>query len=207
MIVVVEDSNVKLHAGLLEAMFRLRARVFRDKMGWDVAVSNGIERDRFDDESPVYIINAKFEGTVRGALRLLPTTGVTLVGEVFADTAPDAAQISSPSIWECTRFCVDYSSMRQDPFQRALSISAELVIAMGQVALRAGIDSILGNFDATMLRIYRRIGCDVDVIGSTSRFGKPVYLGAFPVSQNVLDRIIERTITAERIGIPCSVAA
>ena len=37
-------------------MFRLRARVFADRLKWDVPVSDGMERDRYDDEGPVYLI-------------------------------------------------------------------------------------------------------------------------------------------------------
>ena len=34
-----------------------------------------------------------------------------------------------------------------------------------------------------MLRLYRRIGCEVEVLGSTSRYGRPVYLGVFSISE------------------------
>jgi N-acyl-L-homoserine lactone synthetase len=67
--------------------------------------------------------------------------------------------------------------------------SAVLIAALGDVAIKAGIESILGNFDSTMLRIYRRIGCEVEVLGSTERYGTPVYLGLFPVSQTILSEV------------------
>jgi N-acyl-L-homoserine lactone synthetase len=43
-----------------------------------------------------------------------------------------------------------------------------------------------------MLRLYRRIGCEVDVLGSTHRYGAPVYLGLFPVSQTILAEVNAR---------------
>ena len=36
----------------------------------------------------------------------------------------------------------------------------DLNAALGEVALKAGVESILGNFDAAMLRLYRRVGVE-----------------------------------------------
>ena len=49
--------------------------------------------------------------------------------------------------------------------------------------------SIIGNFDASMLRLYRRIGCEVEVLGSTLKYGLPVYLGLHPISEPIIRRI------------------
>src|SRR5207244_4725123 len=92
------------HADLLNDMFRLRARQFHDRLGWDVRVVDGMERDQYDDEDPVYVIYTNDDRTrVIGSLRLLPTTGPTLVADYFADTAPGASQLSPPTTWTSTR--------------------------------------------------------------------------------------------------------
>ena len=119
----------------------------------------------------------------------MPTTGPTLVADFFEDTLPEAAQLTSPSIWECTRFCVDEEYLGRD---QATFASGVLFAALGEVALDAGIQSILGNFDARMLRLYRRVGCAVEVLGSTDRYGPTVFLGSFPVSEPILHRIMAR---------------
>ena len=79
MIITVEQHNALKHSKLLEEMFRMRARIFGERLNWDVKVVNGMERDRYDDEAPVYLIYADdATGAVKGSLRLLPTTGPTL---------------------------------------------------------------------------------------------------------------------------------
>src|SRR4051794_33228597 len=94
MIVLIQSYNALDYRELLDNMFQLRARVFRDRLGWDVQVIDGRERDKYDDEGPVYLIYADDEAKkVKGCLRLLPTTGPTLVADIFADTLPDAAYI------------------------------------------------------------------------------------------------------------------
>ena len=92
MIVVVEKYNAHKYSHLIEKMYRLRAHVFHDRLGWDVQVVDGKERDKYDDEEPVYVIHTDDRAReVKGSLRLLPTTGPTLLAECFADTLPDAA--------------------------------------------------------------------------------------------------------------------
>jgi N-acyl-L-homoserine lactone synthetase len=190
MLVVVEENNASEHRHLLDEMFRLRARVFADRLKWDVTVTDGMERDRYDDEGPVYLIYTDEEQrTVKGSLRLLPTTGPTLLADFFADTLPDAAQMTAPTIWECTRFCLDETLLGDGSREELVFASGILFAGLGEIGLRSGIESILGNFDAAMYRLYRRIGCEVEILGITHRYGRPVYLGLFPVSRPILGRV------------------
>jgi acyl homoserine lactone synthase len=188
-IVVVEQSNAHQYATLLDKMFRLRARIFHDRLKWDVRIANGKEHDRYDDERPVYVIYTDDQrDEVKGSLRLLPTTGPTLAADVFSDTLPDAVHLSAPSVWECSRFCLD-DKILASGIQGIVFASRVLIAALGDVAVNAGIESIIGNFDASKLRLYRRIGCEVEVLGSTSRYGSPVYLGLYPISEAILRRV------------------
>ncbi len=192
MIIVIQKINAHEHADLLDQMFQLRARVFGDKLKWDVKITDGKEVDKYDDIGPVYILHTdEAAKSVKASLRLLPTTGPTVLADFFSDTMPDAAYLSAPTIWECTRFCVDEDIVGKGHREQILA-SGALIAGLGEVAMSAGIESILGNFDATMLRLYRRIGCEVDVLGTTHRFGDPVYLGLFPVSEPILRHVKSR---------------
>ena len=189
MIVVVEQHNSHQHSDLLDKMFRLRTRIFHDQLGWDVQVADGRERDKYDDERPVYIIYTDdHRRKVKGSLRLLPTTGPTLLADFFSDTVPDAVNLRAPTIWECTRFCLNEKALEKDQ-EGLLFASTVLIIALGDLAINTGIESIIGNFDSSMLRLYRRLGCEVEVLGSTSRYGQPIYLGLHPISQSIVRRI------------------
>ncbi len=189
MIVVVEKSNAHRHANLLDKMFRQRARFFHDRLKWDVQVTDGKERDRYDDEGPVYIIYTDdLRGEVKGSLRLLPTTGPTLSADVFSDTLPDAVHLSAPTIWECSRFCLD-ENVLSSGIEAIIFTSRVLIGALGDVAMRAGIELIIANFDASKLRLYRRVGCEVEIVGSTSRYGNPVYLGLHHISETIVRRV------------------
>jgi N-acyl-L-homoserine lactone synthetase len=205
-IVVIEPHNAHRYPTLMDEMFRLRARVFRDRLGWDVQVTDGRERDRYDDEAPVYIVYTDERARdVKGSLRLLPTTGPTVLADCFSDTLPDAAGLTAPTIWECTRFCIDEELLGGRSRDELLLASGVLISALGDVAIAAGIESVLGNFDALMLRIYRRIGCEVEVLGSTRRYGRPIYLGLFPISVAILRNVKARLKGAH--ALPAKAAA
>ena len=199
MIVVIEKNNAHKYSNLVDKMHRLRARIFHDRLGWDVRVVDGKERDKYDDEEPVYIIYTDDEAReVKGSMRLLPTTGPTLLADCFADTLPDAALLSAPTIWEATRFCIDDRLLDRGSPDGLFFASSVMIAALGDVAVSAGIESIVANFDASALRLYRRVGCEIDVLGFTKRYGSPVYLGLFPVSESLLRNLKRRLANAHQ---------
>ncbi len=88
--------------------YQLRKRVFCDKLGWVAARADGLEIDRFDSLFNVYILCLDPDsGNVAGGVRLMPSTGPTLLHTVWADMLPHKDDFRSPNIWEATRFCVD----------------------------------------------------------------------------------------------------
>jgi len=193
MLVIVEQNNIREYSHLIDEMFRLRARIFFTRLRWDVQVADGKERDKFDDAGPVYVICADdAERQVRGCLRLLPTTGPTLLAEIFSDTQPDAVHLAGPTVWECTRFCVDHGIAGRGHEEEFLVTSATLFEAVGKLAISAGIESILANIDSKMIRLCRLIGCEVEILGCTRRYGRPVYLGLFPISEAILCKVQKR---------------
>ena len=193
MIVVIEQYNAHKYTRLMDQMFQMRARVFHDRLRWDVKVVEGSERDKYDDEGPVYLIYTDDRmREVKGSLRLLPTTGPTLLADIFSDTLPAGVHLSAPTIWECTRLCLDDRLLANGPGHQLLLNSTALIAGLGEVAMRAGIETILGNFNSSMLRLYRQIGCEVEVLGSTQRYGEAIYLGSFRISEPIVHKLKRR---------------
>ncbi|MGB1234281.1 MAG: acyl-homoserine-lactone synthase [Planktomarina sp.] len=143
---------------LRDSMFRDRATQFKERMGWDVSVDeNGFEQDQYDVLCPLYVIAADENGRHMGSMRLLPTTGRTMVNEHFTNVI-GGGTVVSPFIWECTRFCLGTGGK---PATAAL-----LMLAGGQVLKGLDITSFVGVFDAPMLRIYSAIGSSPDILGT-----------------------------------------
>ena len=84
MLKVIEGTQSSLFPKEMDAMFRNRASVFSERLGWEVTVKDGRERDVFDDENPLYLISVDPRtGEYWGSLRLLPTTGPNMLRDVF----------------------------------------------------------------------------------------------------------------------------
>ncbi|MBO6775219.1 MAG: autoinducer synthase [Marinibacterium sp.] len=142
---------------LAQSMFRDRAMQFRTRMGWDVKVDeNGEERDQYDAMNPLYVIWQNPDGGHGGSMRFLPTTGRVMVNDVFQHLT--GAAVSSPLIWECTRFCIGAGG--------GTRVAAALMLGGGELMTGFGIRHLVGVFDARMERIYRAIGSSPEVLGS-----------------------------------------
>ncbi len=147
------------HPTLRDSMFRDRADQFKTRLGWDVSIDeNGYERDQYDALNPLYVIWENADGSHGGSMRFLPTTGRTMINEHFTDIL-GGGTITSPLIWECTRFCLS-----RDAESR---VAAALMLAGGEIMQGFGVAHFAGVFDARMVRIYRLIGSSPEVLGST----------------------------------------
>lgn len=82
---------------LAMGMHRLRGRVFKERLDWDVSVTGGLEIDQYDAFKPTYLLALQRRGVV-GSVRLLPTTGRNMLADTFpvlldGHAAPNAARI------------------------------------------------------------------------------------------------------------------
>lgn len=186
MYLLVQAYQYGRYSSLLDQSFRLRKKIFHDTLGWRVDIDGEYERDPYDDLGPAYLMWCNDDATrLYGMLRLLPTTGPTLLHDVFGRTCPDA-DLMAPGIWEGTRMCIDVEAVRQDfPDLGPSRAFCLLLLALCECAMAHGIDTLVCNFEPQMARIYRRAGLPVDEVGRADGYGRfPVCCGVFDVSTN-----------------------
>jgi len=163
-----------------DEMFRARAAVFRDRLGWQVDVRDQWERDRYDEaEDPVYLVTQRPSGTLTGSLRLLPTTGATMLKSEFRHFFDQPIDVDSPTTWECTRFCVHPLAGHME---QSRTVATELLSGLCDLALDTGIESIVGVYDGAMVGVYLRIGWrPTPLARSLPEIGK-LYVGLWDVT-------------------------
>jgi acyl homoserine lactone synthase len=193
MITVIDGSERDNYPELIDEMHRLRARVFRDRLGWEVTVVDGRERDRFDDLSPLYVISTSPQGKVIGSLRALQTTGHTMLGEVFSELLPPGEMVRSPLIWESTRFNIDMDYAAQRGEGAVSQITSELLCALAEVGIAAGLTHIVSVYDTLMERVLKRAGAEPVRLAPPQRIGGVLTVaGTFELNQALLVRFRER---------------
>jgi acyl homoserine lactone synthase len=189
MFITVQSHEYDRYSLLLVQMHRLRKIVFHDTLKWDVPIKRNMERDYYDDCRPVYLIWCSTDQkTLFGSMRLLPTTGPTLLYDVFGRTIPEAAELSAPGIWEATRCCVNAAALAEHHPEidqgRAFGF---LCLAVTEVARAHAIHTLIFNYEPQMRRIYARAGAEIQELGRADGYGRrPVCCGAFEVSESVI---------------------
>ncbi|WP_299743889.1 acyl-homoserine-lactone synthase [uncultured Tateyamaria sp.] len=180
-------SDLGDYPKLSRTMFRDRADQFKTRLGWDVNVDqDGCERDEYDDLNPLYVIWEEPDGSHGGSMRFLPTTGRTMVNEHFGDLI--SGPITSPLIWECTRFCLTRGAGGH--------VAAALMLGGGEIMQNFGIEHFVGVFDARMVRIYRMIGSSPEVLGSKGTGRDQISVGLWHFDESAA------AVVAERAGVP-----
>lgn len=171
MIKLVQGQERSLHPREIDAMHRLRRRVFHERMGWDVALIRDWEIDGFDAFDPLYLLSIDERDRVVGTLRLLPTTGFTMINDVFSELLPDGEPIVSPLIWESSRFAVDRDAdvpIGPNGVSRAV---AELGLGMNAIGMRAGLTHVVTVYDALVHRTLKRAQCAGEPLAPPKRVG------------------------------------
>ncbi len=184
--------DLPLEPLLQDTMFRDRAYQFKERLGWAVNVDeNGWESDEYDALNPLYVIWVNPDGTHGGSMRFLPADGPTMVADHFSGLMKDAP-ISSPHIWECTRFCVGRNSGPRT--------APALMLAGGEVMRAFALTDLLGIFDRRMIRIYKSIGASPYVLGQSGEGRDEIKLGLWRFQAK------DRTTVLRRAGLSSDIS-
>ena len=173
MLKLIEGSHAPSFPKEMDAMFRNRAEIFSQRLGWDVVVKDGYERDRFDDLNPLYLVSVDpYTERYWGSLRLLPTTGSNMLRDVFPQLLEEGEVVESATIWESSRICAIAAEGQPERSKNGVNyVLSELIAGIGEVALLAGLTQIVSVFDARILRVLKSIGCEPEIIGRPQRIG------------------------------------
>ncbi|MHA6347597.1 acyl-homoserine-lactone synthase [Roseivivax sp. CAU 1761] len=192
MIIVVDGVNRSEYGQLLDEMFRLRARVFEGRLGWEVDVRDGREIDQFDALDPAYVIGVNDDGRVVSCVRALQTTGPHMLSDVFSPILAGQPPLRSATLWESTRFCVDTQILERGKSRNSVSYATcELMAGALEYARDSGITDIVTVIDPVMNRVLKRSDCaPYDYVGETVPMGKvPAMAALLDCSDERIERI------------------
>ena len=192
MLKLIEGSCASFFPREMDAMFRDRARTFSGRLGWEVTVKDGYERDTFDEANPLYLVSVDPDTEqYRGSLRLLPTTGPNMLRDVFPFLLGEGEFIESATIWEASRICAVAADGPPQRGKNGLSLAlGDLLAGIGEVAIIAGLTQIVAVFDERFYRITKAAGCAPQIIGGPRRIGGTMsYAGLFDTGEGPLQAV------------------
>ncbi|HEX8610820.1 MAG TPA: acyl-homoserine-lactone synthase [Telluria sp.] len=150
-------------------MHKLRAKVFKDRLGWEVPIMSGMEIDGYDALEPLYMmIREPGGGPLRGCWRILPTEGPYMLKDSFAQLLHGQEAPENARIWELSRFAIETDGNPRFGFSDITMESIAEIISYGH---HAGLDQYVTVTTVAIERLLRRAGV------LTTRFGDPVQIG------------------------------
>lgn len=198
-VLITDFNSLTEHRSLVDGMLTDRRRQFVDRQAWHIPVLGEYELDQFDhrDFNPLYVIVGTKDpyGQIVhiGSARIMPTTGRTMLNEVFHDMIE--APIHDPEIWEVTRMVV---SPQASPELQASAVP--LVLYAGNEVFRSmGVSKCVAAFSKKMLPIYKRLGNPPNVIGQGQMGGDEVLIGEFPCDQGLSERLMTRIENPDKV--------
>lgn len=186
------------------AMFEDRRRLFCDLMRWDVPiVADRFEIDQFDNGDATYLVDLCDDDLHRGSLRLLPSTGAHILGDLFPVLA-DRVVPRGDDICEITRLCLP----TRLGASRRLEVRNRLISTMVDHALASGIRTLTGVVRPGFLTSVLAMGWDAQPLGSTREIGG-MALGAFriEIDTDTPARLISTGIYTPQTAATVAVAA
>lgn len=193
----------------LSAMHALRARVFHDRLGWEVAVDAGMEVDVYDGAEAHYMLMLADDG-LRGCWRLLPTLGPYMLKIQFAELLDGEIAPCAASTWELSRFTLrsdatgayGFSGMtlqaiaaiidhgKQQCWQRYVTVTT---VAIERLLLRAGV--VITRMGAPRsIGVARAVALTIDIPASWYALGLGAagpYLG--PAKRGMLCPLLQES--------------
>lgn len=175
----------------LTDMHRLRFRVFRERLDWEVETAGGLEVDSFDALLPTYMLLRANHGAVIGCVRLLPCDGPNMLLNTFPVLLDGKPAPSASDVWESSRFALDQA--HGDGAQGAQAIAKftyELFAGMVEFGLARKLSSIVTVTDVRMERVLRRARWPLQRIGTAHPIGSTkAVAGHLEVSKSALLRL------------------
>ncbi len=188
MIRLVTPDERGANLAAIVGMHRLRHRVFKARLGWEVVSSGELEADEFDTLRPVYVLHESGDGEIDGCVRLLPTTGPYMLREVFpALLAGEPAPVSA-HVWEASRFACE--SVGHARLGSLAHCTCELLAGVLEFGLTWNLKEIVAVVDVRFERVLRLGKWPLERIGKPCWIGRVQSIaGCLEISTAVLKRV------------------
>jgi acyl homoserine lactone synthase len=190
MILAVLPEDRARYAAELYQMHQLRYRVFHERLGWEVTTAGDSEFDRFDTLKPIYLLHLDADGQVTGCARLLPSTGPTMVRDVFPVLLGGAKVPSDPLVWEASRFAADATGDAREQMRMVGQITIKLFAGLCELGLAMGWRRIVAVTDLRLEKVGARAGLHFERYAAPRQIGKTRAVAGFgEVNQATLDAV------------------
>lgn len=181
------------YADIYEKILRSREWFSEKHPEWDALFPNNPAEDEYDRLcNPMYIVAEDEAGGGIASVRVLPTTGKTMLRQEFARYFDGTPDIISPDVWELSRLSVtaDTGSLV------GRSLALDVLKTVYARAFSNGVSQLVAVYPKFKLRLYRRLDWMPASVSSGEREEQELCLGVWDVTPLALRRLIELQLRA-----------
>ena len=153
-----------LDQATLTRMHRLRHRVFREKLRWNVGSDNGVEIDDYDSLDPYYMV-ALEDGDATACWRLLPTVGPYMLRNTFSGLLRGEELPERHDAWELSRFAVLSPAQRYNGQIHLSDVAFEMFDRLIRFADERGIKQYVTVVSTSVERLMKSNGITLTRFG------------------------------------------
>jgi acyl homoserine lactone synthase len=157
-------GHPQLDRQILSQMHRLRHRVFREKLHWNVSGENGEEIDDYDALEPHYMV-ALENGEATACWRLLPTQGPYMLRNTFSELLRGESLPERRDVWELSRFAVLSPAQRYNGQIHLSDVAFEMFSRLIQFADDRGIRRYVTVVSTSVERLMKSNGITLNRFG------------------------------------------
>ena len=168
----------QLDSATVAKMHKLRHKVFREKLQWNVSEINGEEIDEYDSLDPHYMV-ALEDGEATACWRLLPTDGPYMLRNTFKDLLRGESLPARKDVWELSRFAVLSPAQRYngqihlnhvafEMFDRLIDFADERKISRYVTVVSTSVERLMKSNGITLTRFGDKEISDVDGVRSVA---------------------------------------
>ena len=185
---------------VFEQMYRQRFEIYVKRRKWRGLKPLGeLEKDQYDTKSSIYLLVMDDEDEILAGLRLLPTVGPHILGDLFPQLAAGGVP-AAPGVLELTRFYIA-------PFKASKSVRDWLVgvlcAGMIEYCLASGIERVTSVIDTFLLKLMLSMEWKVRPLGLPQRYPEGE---AVAVSVDMTSAILASTRRTKLVSGPVLLA-
>lgn len=188
-------------ADAIEGMFRLRCKVFHERLGWEVSHTEGREVDVYDDLDPIYMIAQEEDASdVIGCWRMLPTTGRYMLQDTFPQLLLGEKPPRDPRIWELSRFAVAPAGPGDHRQAHMNNVTMEMIRNVIEYADEHGIDAYVTVTSTALERLLLGAGIPLHRFGTgrATRIGRVNSIACWVPINNQMRQAVGARAPAQR---------
>lgn len=191
MIEVIQAGQSGKAKSIIE-MHKVRKLIFKDRMGWDIDISDGeLEIDDYDLPETVYILSRDEVGRIAGVWRMLPTTSPSMIRNIWPEFLKTLPIKIGNDTWELSRFGVHtYNDSAKHHMNNVSKITAELIVGLLKICTMTGIENVYTMYNHQIARSVGRIGFAAEEISDEMLVcGIPSVMGRVKTDINALKKV------------------